>query len=737
MPSSGESYRVFVFFATCPKGLSDLLAGELREFGAAELHERAGGVHFQGGLDVAYRACLWSRTANRVLLQLSEFDAASADELYEGVLKIDWREHIGAGATIACDFTGSQTPITHSRHATLRIKDAIVDQLRERTGERPSVDTDNPDISVFVHAHRNRATLYLDLGGDSLHRRGYRVEGTAAPLKENLAAGILMRAGWPQMAKEGAAFVDPMCGSGTFVIEAALIARDIAPGLQRQKFGFTRWLKHDEALWQRLKEEAVQRRDQATVTAGAIRGFDADGSAVRVALGNVGQAGLRGVVHIEKRDVTRADRGGAEFGLLCVNPPYGERLGEEAGVRQLYKQLGQRLKEEFVGWEAAVLIANQQLGREIGILARRSHAVWNGPIECRLLRFDIDARKFEDGEKREGVLLRDAEAARARPGAQMFANRLTKNYKELSAWVKKEGVSCYRVYDADMPEYAFAIDIYQSAEGDKRWLVVQEYAAPKTINPEKVRSRRDEALSVLPEVLGVDLKHIHLRTRRQSKAGDQYKKRDDKGAFHVIDEGGLKLRVNFTDYLDTGIFLDHRPVRAMIRELAQGRRFLNLFAYTGTATVAAAAGGARATTTVDLSNTYLEWAQRNLQLNGFSGSSHQLVRADCFQWLEHEASLADLGPRYGLIFMDPPTFSNSKKMEGILDVQRDHVRLLTLAGKLLAPKGILIFSTNYQRFKLDRAALAQFQIEDISAASIPRDFKRNSDIHQTYKLSAG
>lgn len=725
------------FFATCPKGLSELLAGELRESGATEVRDRAGGVHFRGTLEVAYRACLWSRTANRVLLQLAEFNAGNADELYECVLKVDWREHIGPDATLACDFTGSQTPITHSHHATLRIKDAVVDQLREHTGIRPSIDTDNPDVSVFVHAHRDRATLYIDLSGESLHRRGYRVEGTVAPLKENLAAGILMRAGWPQLMREGAAFLDPMCGSGTFVIEAALMAGDIAPGLQRQRFGFSKWLQHDEALWQRLKQEAVQRREQAMPAAGAIRGFDADPNAVRVALGNIEQAGLRGAVHVEKREIGRADRGGAERGLLCVNPPYGERLGEEAGVRQLYKQLGQRLKEEFIGWEAAVLIANQQLGREIGILARRSHTVWNGPIECRLLRFDIEARKFEAGEKREGVLLRDAETARARPGAQMFANRLTKNYKELSAWAKKEDVSCYHVYDADMPEYAFAIDIYQGAgsEQGQRWLVVQEYAAPKTIEPEKVRSRRDEALSVLTEVLGVELKHIHLRTRRQSKAGDQYKKRGEDGKFHVVEEGGLKLRVNFTDYLDTGLFLDHRPVRAMIRELADGHRFLNLFAYTGTATVAAAAGGARATTTVDLSNTYLEWAQRNLDLNGFRGPAHQLVRADCVQWLEHQATLGQLGPRYGLIFLDPPTFSNSKKMQGILDVQRDHVRLLTLAGGLLAPKGILIFSTNYQRFQLDRAALSPFNIEDISAATIGRDFKRNAAIHRAYRLT--
>lgn len=729
----------FSFFATCPKGLSDLLAAELRDCGAGEIVERAGGVHFQGSLEVAYRACLWSRTANRILLRLAEFEARSADDLYAGVSNIDWSLHLAPAGTLACEFTGSQSPIAHTHHAALRMKDAVVDQFRNRTGERPSIDTTSPDVGLFVHAHRDTATLYIDLSGESLHRRGYRIEGTPAPLKENLAAGILLRAGWPRLMKEGAAFLDPMCGSGTFVIEAALIARDIAPGFLRQRFGFSQWLQHDEALWQRLKQEVDRRREQAQPYAGSIRGFDVDGSAVRVALGNADRAGLRGFVHIERREIAGADRGGSERGLLCVNPPYGERLSDEESVRLLYQKLGQRLREEFVGWEAAALIANPQLGREIGILAKRSHTIWNGPIECRLLRFQIEARRFESGEKPQGALLRDPEGARARPGAQQFANRLGKNYKAIGKWARKEGVRCFRVYDADMPEYNFAIDLYQGAEGDEnsRWLSVQEYAPPKTVDPEKARARRDEALSAMPEVFGIGLDRIFPRTRRRAKGGGQYGKRDSQGDFHTVEEGGLKFLVNFTDYIDTGLFLDHRPARALVRELAKGQRFLNLFGYTGTASVSAAAGGARTTTTVDLSNTYLEWAQRNLELNGFKWPDHRLVRADCLKWLQEQVDLKEGGPRFGLIFLDPPTFSNSKKMEGVLDTQRDHVRLIGQAAQLLTPKGVLIFSTNYRRFKLDEAALPELKIEDISAQSIPQDFQRHADIHQTYRLSWG
>lgn len=314
----------------------------------------------------------------------------------------------------------------------------------------------------------------------------------------------------------------------------------------------------------------------------------------------------------------------------------------------------------------------------------------------------------------------------------MFANRLSKNRDALRAWAKKEGVSCFRVYDADMPEYAFAIDQY---EGQERWLVVQEYAAPHTIDQQAVRQRRDEVLSVLPEVLGVELERVHFRTRRRSSGGAQYQKRDERDEFHVVAEGGLEFLVNFTDYLDTGLFLDHRPTRALLRELANDRRFLNLFAYTGTATVYVAAGGARATTTIDMSRPYLDWARRNLERNGYTGPQHRLLQADCMKWLEHQAAMGDRGPRFGLIFLDPPTFSHSKRTRDVLVIQRDHVRLITQAASLLTPDGVLIFSTNYERFRLDTDALGALAAENITARSIPRDFERSPRIHQCFRIT--
>jgi 23S rRNA (guanine2445-N2)-methyltransferase / 23S rRNA (guanine2069-N7)-methyltransferase len=672
--------------------------------------------------------------ATAVLLELGSFKADTPDELYAGVHEIDWRDHLGPEATLACEFTATQSPLTHGQYAMLRTKDAIVDRLRELRGARPSIDTEHADVRVHAHSQRHTVTVSVNLAGDSLHMRGYRAHGGIAPLKENLAAGILIRAGWPEMARAGGAFLDPMCGSGTIVIEAALIAHDIAPGCLRRRFGFEGWNQHDAPLWQRLKAEAEERREHSGRRL-PLRGSDQDALAIRMANENVARAGLEKKVHVERRDLERLERTDEGPGLVCTNPPYGERLGDQRELEPVYRLLGEKLREQFLGWQAAVLTGNPPLARALGIRARRTHTVWNGPIECRLLRFEIELGAFEQERERVpgGAILRDAATARARPGAQMFANRLKKNLRELSEWADESGVKCYRVYDADMPEYAFAIDLYQ---GEDRWLYVQEYQAPRTIDPRAARTRRDEALSVLPELLGIGLDHIHFRTRRRRKPDEQYTKRSQAGDFHVVYEGGLKFLVNFTDYLDTGLFLDHRPTRALIRDQAGGSRFLNLYAYTGTATVYAAAGGARSTLSIDLSSNYLEWARRNLELNGFGRREHQLVRADCLPWLEEQVSSGERGPRFGLIFLDPPTFSASKRARRVLDVQRDHVQLITLAARLLTPRGKLLFSTNFQRFRLDRAALAQFRIEDLSAQSIPRDFARHADIHQCFAITS-
>lgn len=722
------------FRASSPRGLGELLARELGALGATEIREQSTGVSFCGTLETAYRACLWSRTANRVFLELAQFQALDADAFYAAARQIEWAAHIAPGATLACDFTGQHRTLTHTHFAALKLKDAICDELRARAGYRPDIATERPSVRVHAHAHGAAITVALDLAGESLHRRGYRGEAGEAPLKENLAAGILLRSGWAQLAADGAEFLDPMCGSGTFVIEAAMIAADVAPGLNREYFGFLGWRQHDRDLWVRLQAEAESRSRAHDAARLVIRGQDKDADAVRNARANARRAGVAGLVQFAHAALTDAwpmqRTGPSAAALLCTNPPYGVRLEDRATARSIYRELGVILRERFMGWQAAVLCGEPQLGLELGIRAHRIHVIWNGAIECRLLRLKIDPQSIKSGARRGAGAVVDA-SLRDTAGAQMFANRLAKNFKRLRAWADAAHVSCYRLYDADMPEYSLAIDLYQTLPDGLTWLYVQEYAAPATVDAQAARRRRGEALSVLTDVCGVPPERIRMRLRRKTPRGEQYRKLDEQATFYVVEEGGLRFRVNFDDYLDTGLFLDHRLTRGRLRAAAAGKRFLNLFAYTGAATVYAAAGRALSSTSVDLSHTYLNWAGRNLALNSLAGPRHALVRADCREWL---ATARQQRERFDLVFLDPPTFSNSKRMQRVLDVRRDHAALADACAPLLAPGGLLVFSTNAQRFKLDEALRERFTVDDVSAQTLPVDFERNPKIHRCFEL---
>jgi 23S rRNA (guanine2445-N2)-methyltransferase / 23S rRNA (guanine2069-N7)-methyltransferase len=717
------------FFAACPLNVADMLSAELREVGVNVVREHPAGVSFDGPLASAYRACLHSRIASRVLLTIADLNASDPDVMYRGLLELPWESHVGSDGTFAVSVVGESPPwLRHTQFAALRAKDAIVDRMREHTGERPNVDTAAPDLRVSLRFAKDRVTVGIDLSGEPLHRRGYRQAGVEAPLKENLAAALLLRSGWASMAAQGAAFYDPMCGSGTLVIEAALIAAAIAPGLLRKRFGFERWLQHDAVLWDELRGKAESERKLDTLEVGRCAGSDRDQSAIRAALANANRAGLGNHLLFDRRDVSNLPATKYATGLVVVNPPYGVRIGDPEKIEALYASLGDKLLRCFPGWEAGVFTGDPPLGRALGLRAYRSHTLFNGAIECRLLRFHLDesAREPDPGEVRAARL----EAARSRPGSIMFANRLRKNVAKLASWAKREDVACYRVYDADMPEYSFAIDIYGN---DQRWVCVQEYAAPATIEQELVRSRRDEALAAIPEVLGIPAENMFLRIRKRQKAGEQYEKLDAEEQFHAVREGRYRFLVNFTDYLDTGLFLDHRITRAKLGEWARGKRFLNLFAYTGAATVHAVGGGAVASTTVDMSNTYLDWAVRNLDLNGLRGPAHEFVQADCLAWLESQSQRMR-PPAYDLIFIDPPTHSRSKRMQRDFDVQLDHGWLLTTAAKLLAPGGMIVFSNNFQKFRLDGATLEHFEVDDITRSTIPTDFSRNAKIHVCYVL---
>ena len=710
------------FFATCPKGIEPLLADELRALGAEEVKETRAGVAFAGALTTAYRACLWSRVANRVLLPLQCFPAASPEALYSGVQTIAWKDHLAPEGTLAVDFTTSQSAITHSHYGALKVKDAIVDQLREEFGVRPSIDTAQPDVRVNVYLLRDEATVSLDLSGESLHRRGYRAQTVEAPLKENLAAAILLRTHWPAIAKENGALVDLMCGSGTLLIEAAMIAADMAPGLAREYYGFHRWKQHDAALWTELLDEARQRRAAGLTHLPPIYGYDHDPLAIRAARDNIKRAGLGNLMVAQQRELSACAPEPSPAGLAVANPPYGERLGPSSELPALYAELGAQLKTCFPGWRAAVFTGNPELGKSMGLRAVKMHTLYNGAIECKLLHFEITPENV--------VVERAPKPFEIRPGssAEMFANRLRKDLQHFGRWARRQEIFCYRLYDADLHEYNLAVDVYES---DKRYVHVQEYEAPDSIDPDKARQRLQHALGVIPLVLEIPRAQMIFKLRRRQKGGGQYEKLDTTGEFHEVREGPCRFLVNFTDYLDTGLFLDHRATRTMLGELAQGKRFLNLFGYTGSATAHAALGGAVSTTTVDMSYTYLDWARRNLELNGITGDKHELIQADVLVWLKENRQR-----RYGLIFLDPPTFSRSKRMEDTLDIQRDHEALIRDTAALLEPGGILIFSTNNRRFKIYREALAPLTVEDITRKTIPQDFERDPKIHQCFRITA-
>ena len=719
--------EIMPVFVSSPKGVTGLLREELGRLGLSALKESPAGVAGEGSQADLYRICLWSRLANRVLLPLAKFPVSSADELYNGALAIAWHEHLSASHTFVIDANVRDSVITHSQYAALRVKDAVADYFRRLSGSRPSVERDTPDVRLNVFIDRASATISLDLSGDSLHQRGYRAQGGTAPLKENLAAAILLRSGWPALAAAGKNLVDPMCGSGTLLIEAAWMAGDRAPGLMRERFGFHGWLQHDAALWESLRAEAVVRAETGRQHIPTLYGFDAVRGAVELSLHNATRAGVQAVIQVHERAVRDLVPPVSEPGLLVTNPPYGERLGDLRDLEALYAELGARLRDHFPNWQAAVFTGNPDAAKAMPLRARKHYALFNGAIPCRLLLFSV-ATEWLKGQHAERVA---QEPKVLSAGAQMFANRLRKNLKHSVAWAKKAGVDCYRVYDADMPEYAFAVDLYA---GEERWAHVQEYAPPATIEEERAEARRRDVLAALPEVLDLPRERIFVKTRQRQRQGSQYEKQDARGEFHVIHEGGWKFYVNFTDYLDTGIFLDHRITRSMVRDLSSGQHVLNLFGYTGSATVYAAAGGARSTLHIDLSRTYIDWAQRNMALNGFTGKAYDYAQVDALQWLEQAGRDVRQRGKYGLIFLDPPTFSRSKRMQQTMDIQRDHLDLIHAALALLAPTGVLLFSTNAQRFKLAQADLAGCRIEDVTAATLPEDYARNPRVHYCFMI---
>ncbi|WP_104212295.1 bifunctional 23S rRNA (guanine(2069)-N(7))-methyltransferase RlmK/23S rRNA (guanine(2445)-N(2))-methyltransferase RlmL [Pectobacterium brasiliense] len=695
-------------FASTARGLEELLKSELESLGAQSCAVVQGGVHFEGDNRLLYQSLLWSRLASRILLPLNEFKVHSDLDLYLGVQAIDWSTIFSIDKTFAVHFTGTNEDIRNSQYGALKVKDAIVDSFTRKTGQRPDVAKQQPDIRVNVFLQRDMASVSLDLSGDGLHQRGYRDLAGLAPLKENLAAAIVLRSGW----KSGTPLVDPMCGSGTLLIEAAMIASDRAPGLHRTHWGFNAWLKHDAELWREVTAEAQQRARQGLqATTSRFFGSDNDRRVIEIAKANARRAGVAELISFDVRDAAQLKNPLPEGpkGTVVSNPPYGERLESEPALIALHNMLGRKMKSDFGGWQLSLFSASPELLSCLQLRAERQFKAKNGPLDCVQKNYQLAETQGESS----GQIAED------------FANRLRKNLRKLEKWAKQQGIECYRIYDADLPEYNVAVDRYGS------WVVVQEYAPPKTVDAQKARQRLFDVINATLSVLELPSNRLVLKTRERQKGKNQYEKLAQKGDFLLMEEFGAKLWVNLTDYLDTGLFLDHRIARKMLGEMSRGKDFLNLFAYTGTASVHAGLGGARSTTTVDMSRTYLEWAEKNLRVNGLTGRQHRLIQADCLSWL-HNAN-----EQFDVIFIDPPTFSNSKRMEESFDVQRDHLALMKDLKRLLRRGGTIMFSNNKRGFQMDTAGLTALGLnaKEITAQTQSQDFARNRQIHNCWLLT--
>ncbi len=715
--------------ATCPLYLEELLEQEVLALGGRVTRRGLGCLAFQAPLEGIYNFCLSSRVASHLLLELFEVDLAeSLGPLYEACREYPWKEVMnpadGLGKMGFVCQSQLKKGAPHSPPAlALKVKDGIVDYWRDLKGERPPVDRKNPRHAIHIRQWEpGRVQVYTSLNGRSLSRRGYRLNPYQAALRETSAAAVLLRAGWDKMASPQSCLVDPLCGAGTLLIEGALLAGNMAVNLHRGDFAFLHWPRHNQDLWESCVDRAEEGWHDGLRKLPPLIGYDRDPKAVEAARENVKNCGLEGVVHLEKRDLAdftlTKEMREAPRGLIVSNPPYGQRLEERDTLFSLYRALGDLGKEEaFHGWQMTLLSHSLPLLKATSLVVRKKHSIRNGPLECQLFHYDLSPPRQSP---RPPATLDSPSLSFE---GQEFLNRLKKKKRHLKKWRNREGVSSYRLYDADLPNFNMAIDVYED-----RWVQVQEYRPPQGIDPAKAKRRLEEAVTLLVSLLDVPRRNIFLKERFRQKGTERYTPLGQAGERYLIKEWGQRLWVNFTDYLDTGIFLDHRNIRRYLLENSQGKRVLNLFAYTCTASVMAAAGGAFQVVSVDTSRTYLQWGEDNFKLNNLQGKAWTFERQDAFSFL------AAQGGGFDLIFIDPPTFSNSKSSREDFDIQRDHPRLLSLGMTKLNPRGLLIFSSNCKGFNLDPGLQKAYQTREVSSWTQSEDFKKRG--HRSWFLSS-
>ena len=809
---------VMEYYASCPTGFEQALAHELKALGAAQVRPLKGRVSFAGDATCGLRICLWSRLASRVFCVLGRFGAANADELYAGGRALAWEQVLRAGATIAVSARGTNSALSNSHFAALRLKDAICDRLLEVTGQRPRVEVDHPDAHLTLTIRKNRASVAFDLSGDPLFKRLPRRAVSAESgreahvLRPDYAARVLAELSWAETCQAAhsqadaprALLLDASCAGGGMVLEAASILADRAPGLDRARWGFKGWAAFDNTAWETLVKEAHARAAAAERTCGRIIACDDSAQARSLTQRLVQSAGLDPWVRVVEPSEAAWSRALAKTGVgdgtEAADSPRGGIVADATEVSLtaqpalLARVRHLRLDARLASFPLAALTRELSLKPVLGA-STRSVAVRPNNEEAAICYYaapqdateaPADAAEEARHTKQPGQhavfpAAPTAPATAATTGAptaaasaalspastpspaleitetivdlgdgtripvlipesEQFAHRLKKVARLRRKWAKRTGITCYRVYDADLPDYAVAIDLYEgSAATPGRWLVIAEYAPPKSIDPARAQARMLDVLAIAPQVLGVPQNHVFAKARQRARGGSQYaqthtgKRAASSAATPLIEEGGLTFAVNLDERLDTGIFLDHRITRSLVREHAHGRRwFLNLFAYTGTATCYAADGGAKVTTTVDLSRPSLDWARRNMARNGFTGREHEFVQADVLAWVSEQRHTRN---RWDLIFCDVPTFSNSARMrKASFDVQRDHAELIIGVSRLLVRGGSAIFSCNLRTFRPDVEKLerAGVRLTDITDETIPEDFARNRKIHHAY-----
>ena len=707
------------FLALTSPGIEVLLADEIKSLGGEQVVQKPEGVYFSASIELGYKISLWTRLATRVMLKLGEGEALNKDQLFKAASSINWLEHFTSETTFAIDFVGYSEEIRNSQFGGLTIKDAIVDQFREQGFERPNVDKKLPQISFQARLLRDHVFIYLDFSGRGLFQRGYREHSGAAPLKENLAAALIIRSGW--LADTSKPLVDPMCGSGTILIEAVSMATKQAPSIHRASWGFESWLKHDEDLWQgqliKAKDDSASTLNDAQHSSLKVFGVDIDPRVINTAQQNTRNANVQRFIEFKCQNTNDMKNAYGHSGTILFNPPYGERIGELPELVENFVLFGQKLKSQFIDWRVAILTANVELLSMLKLSSFKRYKFKNGPLDCQLALYNVDQKQLAKDAINPQSSFSEEDSD--------FANRLKKNSKTLKGWLKSNQIDCYRLYDADIPEYNVAIDIY----GD--YLVIQEYAAPKTIDEQKATKRLQEVLYWAPKVLQVPTDKVILKTRAKQTGKNQYQRVDKSKQSITVNEHGALFKINLWDYLDTGLFLDHRKTRQIVAKKSKDKSLLNLFAYTGSVSVQAALHGASSITTVDMSNTYLNWAQDNFALNNLNGHKYQFIQADCLDWLKKNTTTFDI------IFIDPPTFSNSKRMEDSFDVERDHVALITDALKSLAKGGEIFFTNNKRNFKMDFDAMAVLGLEAQAMSDVTRDkdFSRNKHIHNSWSIT--